>query len=175
MKIQWVLSGKFSGCAQRVWSEMYPIQCNDYYNRPSCWVKWSHGPLFPRLMYHLVPILSSVLFVITEAFHIFYSDQIELVSVFPILIKLNRFSYSIRINMNESETENHFHWFVRWRRANIFSIITVLTRAHWSALRAIDAAFAHSSALIVINRGFCGLAFSRSLRASPFRAVCAQL
>ena len=54
-------------------------------------VKRSYGPLFPRLMYHLVPILSSVLFVFTQAFHIFYSDQIELVSVFPILIKLNRF------------------------------------------------------------------------------------
>ena len=49
------------------------------------------GNEIPELMYYLVPVLSSVLFVITEAFHIFYSDQTELVSVFPILIKLNRF------------------------------------------------------------------------------------
>ena len=36
----------------------------------------------PRLIYYLVPVLSSVLFVITEAFHIFYSDQTESVSYF---------------------------------------------------------------------------------------------
>ena len=32
------------------------------------------GNQMPRLIYYLVPVLSSVLFVITEAFHIFYSD-----------------------------------------------------------------------------------------------------
>ena len=35
----------------------------------------------PELMFHLVPIFSSILFVITQAFHIFYSDQTELISV----------------------------------------------------------------------------------------------
>ena len=35
----------------------------------------------PRLIYYLVPVFSSILFVITQAFHIFYSDQTELISV----------------------------------------------------------------------------------------------
>jgi len=34
----------------------------------------------PRLIYYLVPVFSSILFVITQAFHIFYSDQTELMS-----------------------------------------------------------------------------------------------
>ena len=34
----------------------------------------------PRLIYYLVPVFSSILFVITKAFHIFYSDQTELMS-----------------------------------------------------------------------------------------------
>ena len=35
-------------------------------------------PDIPRLMYYLVPFFSFILFVITEAFHIFYPDRTEL-------------------------------------------------------------------------------------------------
>ena len=38
------------------------------------------GNEIPELMFHLVPIFSSILFIITQAFHVFYSDQTELVS-----------------------------------------------------------------------------------------------
>ena len=40
------------------------------------------GSEIPELMFYLVPIFSSNLFVITEAFHISYPDQTELVSYF---------------------------------------------------------------------------------------------
>ena len=39
------------------------------------------GNEIPEFMFHLVPIYSLILFVITQAFHIFYSDQTELISV----------------------------------------------------------------------------------------------
>ena len=37
----------------------------------------------PRLMYHLVPFFYFILCVITEAFHVFYPDQAELVELNP--------------------------------------------------------------------------------------------
>ena len=40
------------------------------------------GIEIPKLMFYSVPIFSSILFVITEAFHISYPDQTELVSYF---------------------------------------------------------------------------------------------
>ena len=131
----------------------------------------------PRLIYYLVPFLSFISIVITEAFHVFYSDQTELVSVILpwsnwVNPKNIRWRISCQIcftqgNVSDvqckmfstrqcfSPTYHESYFTCAWagNACLLFSIITVFTRADrllW----------------LLSYRGFCGLAFSRSLRAA---------
>ena len=71
-------------------------------------------------MYHLVPILSSVLFVFTQAFHVFYPDQAELVELNPKEYSLlrRRFIFSILINLKD--------FILKFRQNNYFGLVRFL-------------------------------------------------